>query len=172
LLRELTVNARINITELANHYDISRSRISRRIKRLRELVIRDDRLVYDQSTFDLTYAQMIEGCFRADDELDMQSFYSFLSEGYLPFSTTVIMDGERFLWFTPAPPSYVPQLTRFMWQHADDIRVHQLDLSTSRTYYFYHKNLERKGQWRTDQEYIVDTPLDTFAKLQERQSQK
>lgn len=172
LLRELTVNARINITELARHYEISRSRISRRIKRLRELAIKDERLVYDQSIFDLTYAQIIEGRFKDGDPLDMQSFYSFLTGGYLPFSTTAIMDEERFIWFTPAPPSYIPQLTRFMWQHAENITVHQLDISTSRTYYFYHKNLESKGKWRTDREYIVDSPLDTYTKLQEGQSPK
>lgn len=165
LIRELTINAKPNISKLSKHYNISRSRLSRRIKRIREHIIRDVRLAFDQSALDITYAQIITGTFRNERKFTQQTFRSFLAGNYIPFTTQAIVTEKAFIWLIIASPSYIPMITRFAWEHADDIKVYQLDLQSSRTHYFYHKNFSDAEGWNTNKSYIVDDPLQMMKEL-------
>jgi len=170
LLRELTVNAKPNITKLSKHYEISRSRVSRRIKRLREQVVTDERLVYDQSIFDLSVAIIIQAKFEEGSDLTYQSFYDFLTADFLPFSTTAIMDTGQFLWYVVCPPSLVSVINRFVWLHAKPLNLYHLDIDSGRTYYFYSKSMVSKGTWKADKSYFIDSPLSNLEEIKRKKA--
>ncbi|MGV9170741.1 MAG: hypothetical protein ACOC38_12475 [Promethearchaeia archaeon] len=163
LLRELSINGTPAIKPLGPIYDRDASTISRRINRLQETVAADDMLYYDRSVFDLTYPQLIVGRFLGDDEMGADNLYWFIQSGGLPFQSKVAIDKERFVLFITTPPSVAPEISEFMWEHTDEAEIFQLQLDSSFTYYFYHKNYLSNGQWNTDEEYLFDEPLSKIA---------
>lgn len=159
LLRELTINSRVTIKDLADIYGKDASTISRRIARIRELVAPNDLLYYNYSVFDLTYAQIITGLFKEGSHLNDESFYQFIKSGVLPFECKGVTDGEQFLIYLHTPPSYASDFSEFFWEHADNVEIFQMQLGGSFTYFFYHENYLGEAKWKTDRKYILDDPL-------------
>ncbi len=159
LLRELTINAKPNLRRLGELYNRDATTISRRVKRLRHLVIRNELLYYDRSVFDLTYTQMIAGHFRAGSDLSPERLHRFVMSGEIPFECQCIGDDESFLLFVTSAPSFAPEFSEFFWEHATRSSVYQLQLNSSFTYFFYHKNYFGRGEWNTSRDYVLDTPL-------------
>ncbi len=159
LLRELTINGKPDIKPLGPVYNRDPTTVSRRLKRLRESVAPDDMLYYDRSVFDLTYPQLMTGQFKEDDELDADSLYWFLQSGGIPFESKASIEEKRFVLFITAPPSVAPEVSEFIWEHTRNLDVFQLQLDSSFTYFFYHKNYLGDGEWRADEEYLLDEPL-------------
>ncbi|MBD3159568.1 MAG: hypothetical protein GF309_12315 [Candidatus Lokiarchaeota archaeon] len=163
LLRELTINGTPAIKPLAPVYHRDPSTISRRINRLRETVAENDMLYYDRSVFDLTYPQLVVGEFTEENELDAGSLYWFIESGGLPFESKVLIDGNRFILFVVTPPSLSPEVSEFMWEHTSYVNVYQLQLDSSFTYYFYHKNYLGNGKWNTNRDYVLGEPLSSIS---------
>ncbi len=159
LLRELTINSRVTIKDLAKAYGKDASTISRRIARIRELVAPEDLLYYNYSVFDLTYAQIITGVFNKNSHLDDERFYQFIKSGVLPFECKGVTDGQQFLIYLHTPPSYASDFSEFFWEHADNVEIFQMQLGSSFTYFFYHENYLGDGMWKTDKKYVLDDPL-------------
>ncbi|TFF68223.1 Lrp/AsnC family transcriptional regulator [Candidatus Thorarchaeota archaeon] len=159
LVRELTINGRPDIKPLGPIYDRDPTTISRRVKRLRETVVTEDMLYYDRSVFDLTYPQLMTGDFSRDDELDANSLYWFIRSGGIPFETKASIEDNSFVLFITTPPSVAPEVSEFLWEHTANLDVFQLQLDASFTYFFYHKNYLGDGEWRTDDNYVIDEPL-------------
>lgn len=164
LLRELTINSRVSIKDLAEIYGKDASTISRRVARIRELVAPNDLLYYNYSVFDLTYAQIITGVFDKNSQLNDERFYQFIKSGVLPFECKGVTDGNRFLIYLHTPPSYASDFSEFFWEHADNVEVFQMQLGSSITYFFYHENYLGDGKWKTDTKYVLDEPLATIDK--------
>jgi len=167
LVRELTVNANPNISELSKHYAISRSRLSRRLKRIRQEVIREERLVFDNSVYNLTYGQIIRAQFRQDDPLQMQSLYQFLNQNAFPFNSQVIMTETEFIWLIVSTPAYAAMLSRFVWEHTDDIELFQLDLNSSQTYYLYPNSYSDDQGWIDTRDFIFVQPLELLKQMKQ-----
>ncbi|MBS3793895.1 MAG: Lrp/AsnC family transcriptional regulator [Candidatus Thorarchaeota archaeon] len=159
LLRELTINGTPSIKPLGPIHNRDPSTISRRISRLKETVAADDMLYYDRSVFDLTYPQLVVGRFLQDNEMNADSLYWFIESGGLPFESKGIIDDDEFILFITTPPSVAPEISEFMWEHSAEIDVFQLQLDSSFTYYFYHKNYLGNGKWNTNRDYLLDEPL-------------
>ncbi|TFG15461.1 winged helix-turn-helix transcriptional regulator [Candidatus Thorarchaeota archaeon] len=159
LLREITINSQPKIKALGDVYSRDPTTISRRLKRLKRLVAHDEVLYYDRSVFDLTYPQLIMGRFKSGSELDAASLHGFIQSEALPFLCKATFDEETFCLYLTTPPSFAPEFSEFIWEHASQVRVYQLQLDSSFTYYFYYKNHQGDRGWRIDREYLVDLPL-------------
>ncbi len=159
LLRELSINGKVSSTFLENIYDRDVTTISRRLKNLKEKVALNYVLYYDRSAFNLDYIQMVSGKLKPDDELNLNTFTGFLESGLLPFETNLVIDGNNFIWYMHTPSSYAPMITDFIWKHASEVRIYQFYTQIARTYYFYYENYLGRKKWRTDEEYVLDTPL-------------
>ncbi len=159
LLRELTINSKVNYKELSQVYGKDPTTISRRVDRIREKFAPLDILYYNRSVFDLTYPQIIAGRFRPNDELNARTFHWFLQSGRMPFETKGVTNGSDFILFTMTPPSFAPELSEFFWEHAEYAEVFQLQLDSSYTYFFYYENWTPETGWRVDEEYMVNGPL-------------
>ncbi len=165
LLREITVNAKISVKFLSQVYQKDMGTISRRLKALREKVALGSILYYDPSLFDIEYYQLIIGKFSPGNDFSAESLLSFLKSGYLPFESTVAIDGDLFMWYISSPASLASSFTDFIWQNAASFQVFQLNLSRARTYYFYHENYKGNKEWRTDADWVLNEPLDAIGLL-------
>ncbi|MFX1254343.1 MAG: winged helix-turn-helix transcriptional regulator [Promethearchaeota archaeon] len=159
LLRELTINSRLNIKRLAKIYDKDATTLSRRIKKIRKNIAPVILLYYNRSVFDLTYPQIITGNFKSGEDFTPKSFSSFIHSGELPFECSVVIEGNAFLLYQTTPPSIASEFSEFIWDHAENIAVFQLQLNAAFTYYFYHENYDGKGKWKVDDGYILDPIL-------------
>lgn len=167
LLRELTINSKPVMTNISKSYS-NNSRLNdefkkdsttlaRRVSKLRENIVTRDLLYYDRRVFDLTYPQLISGTF-TNSTFTPESLYKFISSGALPFEIMAFSDTKSFLMYTTTPPSIAPEISELLWDHAQDISVHQLQFDSSLTYYFYHENYV-DGDWRADEHYVLQEPL-------------
>ena len=162
LLRELTVNGKPVISSLSKFYDIDRSRVSRRINRLRERVITENRLYFNRNIFNLSYPQLIIGRFTRDFT---PAKLSGLLRQSVPFRTTVYMDDQSFVWYMQIPPGAASNFSEFVWENALSPQYLQLDIERSERYYFYHGNMESRGRWKASRSYILDEPLENLKEL-------
>ncbi len=157
LLRELTVNAKCNATELGKYYGKNTSTITRRINKIRNTVISNNVLYYDRGVFDLIYPQIIFGEFKENSNFNLSSAMEFIDQKF-PFDSNFITDGNSFIWHSITPPSFAPMISEFAWQEAQNIHVFQLQMKTARTYYFYHENF-RGDKWNIEDNYMIYNPL-------------
>jgi hypothetical protein len=164
LLRELTINAHPKIKELGGIYDKDPTTISRRIAKLRECVAPSEMLYFDRTVFDLTYPQLIFGEFDKDTDLDYKTLHKFLRSGGLPFECMAATNESKFLVFITSPPSFAPEVSEFFWENTLNINIFQLQLDSSFTYFFYHENFDINIGWKTDEDYILNTPLSNLNK--------
>ncbi len=162
LLRELTVNGRPIISQLSKYYDIDRSRISRRVNRLREKVITENRLYFNRNIFNLSYPQVIVGRFTKEFT---PAKLSGLLRRSVPFRTTAYMGDKSFVWYMQIPPGAASNFSEFVWENALSPQYLQLDLERSERYYFYHGNMESRGRWRYSRSYILDEPLENMKEI-------
>ena len=160
LLRELTVNAKISTVEMSKLYKLDQSRISRRLSRLRQNVISSNLLYFDQSVFNLQYPTLFVGAFAHNDPLDMNSFQDMVRQSSLPFSSVLSVNPNKFVWMVTLPTRNIIYYSKFLWKHTKKLSTLNLDLSTSRHFYFLHSNYLGNGNWNMDKEYIVDKPLE------------
>jgi len=159
LLRELTINSRPSFTQLGEVYKRDATTISRRVDRIRKMFAPHDVLYLDRTIFDLTYPQLITGTFHNNNELNAKTFYWFVRSGAIPFEMKGVTNGTDFLLYSMTPPSFASELSEFFWEHCSHVRVHQLQLDSSYTYFFYHENYSPGQGWRHDRPYVVDEPL-------------
>ncbi|MEM2141731.1 MAG: AsnC family transcriptional regulator [Candidatus Thorarchaeota archaeon] len=159
LLRELTVNAKPSVRDLATIYKRDPTNISRRLKKLRELVAPQDMLYFNRGLFDLTYTQIIAGRIREGSDLTLGNLMGFIGSGTIPFDCKCVSDGSEYIVYITTPPSLAAEFSEFFWEHTRYTGSFQLQLDSARTYYFYCENYAGDGEWRTDKEYVYDEPL-------------
>ncbi|MFX0090173.1 MAG: Lrp/AsnC family transcriptional regulator [Candidatus Hodarchaeota archaeon] len=159
LLRELTVNSRLRLKSLAGIYGKDATTISRRIKKIKENVAPILLLYYDRSVFGLTYPQIITGNFKTGEDFTSETFYGFINSGELPFECSAAIDDHSFLLYLTVPPSIASEFSEFIWDHAENMTVFQLQLNASFTYYFYHENYAGKGNWKDEEDYVLNSVL-------------
>ncbi|TXT53836.1 MAG: hypothetical protein BAJATHORv1_110028 [Candidatus Thorarchaeota archaeon] len=159
LLRELTINSKIPKKDLGDHHNRDPTTISRRVKKIRKSVAPDEQLYYDRSVFDLTYPQAIIGYFRPNSELNNSTLHHFVRSKLVPFECQLVSDEDSFVLFTTSSPSFAPEFSEFIWEHADNVSVLQMQFDSAFTYYFYHENHNDEIGWKTDQSYVRDVPL-------------
>ncbi|MBD3407960.1 MAG: hypothetical protein GF411_17705 [Candidatus Lokiarchaeota archaeon] len=163
LLRELTINSKIAKKDLGKYHDRDPTTISRRVRKIRDSVAPGEQLYYDRSVFDLTYPQAILGHFRPDSDLDNSTLHYFIKSKIIPFECQLVSDDDGFVLFSTSSPSFAPELSEFIWEHADDVSILQLQFDSAFTYYFYHENHDENG-WKTDQSYVRNIPLAAIRK--------
>lgn len=159
LLRELTVNDKLNISKLASFYEIDRSRISRRIKRLRSLATSGSNLVFNPQFFNINQAYLIRG-----ECNNMEKLLSFIQMENIPFHSTITWEKNSFLLFIQCPHTFLYDISRLIWSITTKYSIDSLDLKNSQSYYFNHMNFEN-DTWVVDREYLIDMPIDIMEKI-------
>ncbi len=164
LLRELTINAKVSVTFLANQYNRPKPSVSRHMKSVRDRFVERGLLVYDPSVFNLDNVLVISGEFVPDGELTSSSFEEFVKSNVLPFNSVLYHDQTRFLWITTAPATYSSQISKFIWQRTSSktLQISQIDRNSRFSYFFYNLNFEEGRGWKTNSKYIIDDPLNTI----------
>jgi hypothetical protein len=159
LIRELNVNAKISTISLAKYYKLDQSTISRRLSTIRENAIDGNLLFFDQSVFNLQYPTLFFGNYSKHGDLDETRFHALVNQGDLPFSSTLSTNERKFVWMVTLPTSKIIEYAKFLWKHTRKLQIFNLDISTSRRFYFLHTNYLDDGTWNISADHIVENPL-------------
>jgi len=166
LLRELTINGNISISELSTYYDRDKSTISRHISSIKEKYIKNGILFFKPSEFDLNSFKIITGEIK-NENLDV--FKEFLSSQQFPFYGYITFNLNKFLMYLVSNHTHLHEIYSFIYPFIvsinEELKLYELDLLTSHRYYFYHLNFDEKGIFNTDKKYFYDDPLEELDKL-------
>ncbi len=159
LLRELSINAKIKATTLADHYSKDIATITRRLNRLRKQFISKETIVYNREKFNLNSISAFWG-FLEDDLASKLT--SFLSARQFPFSSQFSLNPEdgQFLWYVYAPSHIANQILKTLIPKTQFPYQMVIDPSTSFRYFFYPENFDTETQaWKGGVNYIVTEPF-------------
>ncbi|MCY3414991.1 MAG: AsnC family protein [Candidatus Heimdallarchaeota archaeon] len=163
LLRELTINGKVSITELASNYGVNKSTISRRIRKVMDSVIDRAILNYNTEIFGINTFQLITGHFQ--DEESKNVCLNFTKSNVLPMRVRISIDDNlQYVIYSAGSSKHTVELSKLIWELSDPISYHsyQIDPKSFMSYYFYHENYDEKEGWNTEKEYSVDIPLNSI----------
>jgi len=167
LLRELTINGIVSITDLSKYYDRDKSTISRHVAAIKEKYIRSGILIFKP---DLNQSfnsfKIISGTFSFENGMTKTEFQEFISSQEFPFYGYFIFDNNNnFIMYVATNYFHFPEIFDFLKTVSDKIYVYDMNITTSLRYYFYHLNFDEKGIFNTDKKYFYDDPLEKLEKL-------
>lgn len=161
LLRELTINAKVSLKLLNREYNLTTSVLSRYLSRLKNKVINKGILLYDEAFFGMNNLQVIFGKFNKHSALDATSLITFTQQAKLPIQGNISVSNDYFVIETFASPIITTELSKFLWENTDpnNFNSNQIHVPSTLLYYFYNENYIDKGEWRIDNDYIHNAPL-------------
>ncbi len=161
LLREMTINAKASIKELAQYYKKDPSTISRRIKRIKAVLAPKAKLYYNTKLFNLVSPQIILGKFKNKDGFNKWSAYWFIDSHYFKFPSTLVASKKDLIWYLTILPTFIPDFLEFAWEHMSTFRIYNLQIPLSNTYFFYPENfIEEESKWDTSRNWFIEEPLE------------
>ncbi|MFV2016888.1 MAG: hypothetical protein ACC656_15765, partial [Candidatus Heimdallarchaeota archaeon] len=164
LIRELTINAKIPITELAERYNRDRTTITRHMKKI-NLIMPKHQLYYDMNAFGMTNSVIIKGEFNEDLDFNINNFNSFIKSNRLPLNTNLVMNNDSFMWYIAAPPTMIPELTYFSWNLTSSHKIYRVYTQTAKKYFFNSNLVDVSGKWVIQRDILIDEPFDKLEKL-------
>ena len=161
LLREMTINAKQAHNDLAENFQVTPVRISRRMTFLNENVT-DYVLHYKRAKVQMVDLVLFRG---KSSEIDRTKLYNTLRKSPIPFDTGFNLLSDGFLWRMNVPPTYTSIFSDFLWSISEKLDFYRLDHYKSRKYYFYGDpyNHEKK-EWNASKNEVYSQPLDWLKK--------
>ncbi len=160
LLREMTINGKVAITNLAKYHGVNKSTISRRVKNLKDNVIDGGMLLYDREVFGMNAFSTIIGKFT--DEKSMNKVANFIKSKSLPITIRMARDNMlNFNIYLVGSSIHSIDFKRVLWTLSEpsSFYSYQMDTANFMSYYFYHKNYDEREKWNISEEYVLDQPL-------------
>ena len=136
LLRELTINAKVKISDLAQHYKYDRTTISRHMNYVKSNLVHDYGVIYDRSVFTLGNFRLFWG------EWSDGTFLKSLMEQKFPFNSTVSFDDRRFFWLVQASDPILNDLSMLLFKEVKNLHQAIIYPETGVRYYFYPYNYD------------------------------
>ncbi|MHA1810570.1 MAG: hypothetical protein ACTSYH_09625 [Candidatus Heimdallarchaeaceae archaeon] len=161
LIRERTINAKQAHNDLAEKFQVTPVRISRRMAFLNENV-NDYVLLYKRAKVQPVDLVLFRGkC----SEINRTKLYNTLKKSPIPFDTGFNLLSDGFIWRMNIPPTYTSQFSNFLWSISEKLDYYRLDHYKSRLYYFYGDafNTEKK-QWKASKTEVLELPLEWIKK--------
>ncbi len=159
LLRELSINAKIKATTLADYYSKDVATITRRLNRLRQRFISKETIIYNREKFNLNSISAFWGFLENDLALKLESF---LTAKQFPFSSQFSFNPKdgQFLWYVYAPAHIANQIFKTLIPKTQFPYQMVIDPSTSFRYFFYPENFDTASQkWKGGADYITMEPF-------------
>ena len=160
LIRELTINGNVGITELASIYNRDKSTISRHITFIKENYVKSGKLFFNPSEFKINSFRIISGELDSNI-LDKNNFLNFFSTQEFPFYGYIVCNNDKFLFYLEANQNQIQELYHFLWKNTKpaSLKIHELLLQSTYTYHFYNGNYKEDGTFNIDRQYFFDDPL-------------
>lgn len=166
LLRELTINAKIQVTELSKIYGKNKSMISRRIKSLKENVISRGILKFNRESFGLNYYQLIRTRVPKSKEKEFNLFKIFVDSTDLAILLRISFTDNEFVLYSVGSPRLSNEITSLVWEFCDPayFKVYQINTRSFMNYYFYHENYSHEDGWKINEDYYRNEPISIITK--------
>lgn len=163
LLRELSINGKATVTELAKIYNKNKSTISRRISRLMDKVVSHGRLNFNRDVFSLNCYHIVSGKFI--DGKTKSQFENFMSSKELPIQIRISFNGSNYNLYSVGSSINSTDLISQLWCISDPETFisYEMDSRNFASYYFYHKNYDAKSGWNTSRDYVKHLPLESLS---------
>ncbi|MHA2501248.1 MAG: hypothetical protein ACXAE3_00040 [Candidatus Kariarchaeaceae archaeon] len=165
LIREITINAKVNLTNLTEYYKRDKSTLSRRIKKIKNHFVDRALLVYDYQSDRLHGFQnnhIITGRFTPGSDLTTETFSKFInSDVILPFHSFTVVNDDRFLLYIRSSVGATANLMQFLLDKTEisDLNQGQYYLSQAITYPYWYGNYDENEGYNDSKEYIRDEPI-------------
>ncbi len=161
LLREMTINAKQAHNDLAEKFQVTPVRISRRMTFLNENV-NDYVLLYKRAKVQPVDLVLFRGkC----SEINRTKLYNTLKKTPIPFDTGFNLLSDGYIWRMNIPPSYTSLFSNFLWSISEKLIFYRLDHYTSKLYYFYGDSYDsQKKEWKASKNEVLDQPLEWLKK--------
>ena len=165
IIRELTINGKTKITDLADYFNLNKSTLSRRVSRIRENYVTSGALAFGKNAFKLVgfnNMQLVTGRFTKDSTVNSETFLKFISStNILPFDAFATAYNDRFLLYTRASVGITDDILRFLFERSDPIELNQYQFYINRSviYPFYHLNYDQEIGFKKDEEYIKEKAI-------------
>ncbi len=150
LLRELTINAKVKIKDLSNHYKNDRTTISRHMRYVKENLVQDYGIIYDRTVFNLGNFRIYWG------EWERKSPIVSLMEGRFPFNSNISYDRKHFVWLVQASNPILNDLSLLLFNETKQLNQAIIYTETGLRYYFYPNNYDCENRrWKYGAEYLL-----------------
>lgn len=161
LIREMTKNAKQAHNDLAEKFQVTPVRISRRMAFLNEFVT-DYVLLYRRSKVQPVDLVLFRGkC----SEISRNKLFNILKTSPIPFNTGFSLLTDGFLWRMNIPPTFTSQFSNFLWSISEELDFYRLDHYKSQLYYFYGDTFDtEKKEWKASKNEVLDQPLEWLKK--------
>lgn len=161
ILRELTLNGKLKIKDIADHYQRDPTTLSRRVSKVKEMYVNRFNLRYDRSFFGLNSVIMIWG---EMEEKHILTLFKMIEDDQFPFFSHFSVDSQfNFMWYLHCPTKVISDLSLFLLPYSTSMHLMVLNTNTSKRYYFFPNNYDfDKSEWKISKEYMVDGPLEGF----------
>lgn len=161
ILRELTLNGKLKIKDIADHYQRDPTTLSRRVSKVKEMYVNRFNLRYDRSFFGLNSVIMIWG---EMEEKHILTLFKMIKDDQFPFFSHFSVDSQfNFMWYLHCPTEVISDLSLFLLPYSTSMHLMVLNTNTSKRYYFFPNNYDfDKSEWKISKEYMVDGPLEGF----------
>ncbi len=157
IMRELTINGKPRINEIASYYAKDRTTISRRINKVRERYMSHYTLAYNRSIFHLNCNFIIYGKM---DRKVMNTIIRIIKENKFPFRSEFLVNKKDFLWRLEATTPFVNALTRLILPYTKNLSQILLHVEEENVYFKYHENFDVKRKiWNVSEENMLNKPL-------------
>ena len=160
LLRELTINAKVSVKALSKYYNKDASTISRRIKRIKTVLAPKAKLYYNTKMFNLVSPKILFARFKRGDGFNKTSSYWFIDSHYFKFPSTLVSAKREFIWYLNLLPPNIPDFLEFAWEHLSNVKLYNLQIPLSNTYFFYPENYLGGGKWNISNDWFINEPLE------------
>jgi len=161
LIRDMTINAKQAHNDLAEKFQVTPVRISRRMAFLNEFVT-DYVLLYRRAKVQPVDLVLFRGrC----SEINRNKLFNTIKSVPIPFDTGFNLLAEGFLWRLNIPPTYTSLFSDFLWSISEELDFYRLDHYKSKLYYFYVDAFDtEKKEWKASRNEVIDQPLEWLKK--------
>ncbi|MDH5403804.1 MAG: Lrp/AsnC family transcriptional regulator, partial [Candidatus Heimdallarchaeota archaeon] len=167
IIRELTINGNISISDLSTYYDRDKSTISRHVSNIKAKYIRHAVLRFNPTEFDFNTFRIIIGKINSTGKITKEAIQEFISTQKFPFYGYMIFSKDEYLLFVTTNNIHYQQIYNFMWENStvNTVQTFELVFEKSMRYRFYNGNFLEDGRFNTDRNYYFEDPLTQLNKM-------
>ncbi|NHJ87245.1 MAG: AsnC family transcriptional regulator [Asgard group archaeon] len=165
LLAELTINARRKNVDIMKKIGLkpeegNAQRVSRRIRFLKENIIKYYRINLQWTLFHLYQSIIIRGY--CNDKLAYK-IYNYINNNIsnkelrFPFRSNYFLTDDGFFWYIRAPPAHLSEFNNFIWNVCPNYELYNIDYKYTEFYGLWDKTFDtEKVNWKISYDFMID----------------
>ena len=167
LLAELTLDARNKNVDIIKKIGLqlkpgTAQKVSRRIRFLKEQVIKNYRVNLQWTDFFLYQSIIVRGYCNNGVAYKIYNYINNNDEESIrfPFRCNYFLTDDGFFWYVRAPPPHLSELTDFVWEVCPDFELYSIDYKNSQVYGLWDQTFdaERKA-WKVSYDFMIDNVI-------------